>query len=139
MEGTGNVNDVVMARLKARGEAGRVAVVGASNNPEKYGNKIVRNLLQKGYEVVPINPAEETIEGLKAYPSLAAVDVPVGIVNFVVPPKVTRQVLEGVRDRDFGAVWFQDGSFNDDVIEYAEAHFQNVVHHACIMVVTNFV
>ena len=43
----------------------RIAVAGASSNPEKYGNKIVRNLLGKGYTVLPLNPREETIEGLK--------------------------------------------------------------------------
>lgn len=129
------VNSAVMAKLRAKGKAGRVAVVGASSDPAKYGNIIVRNLRARGYEVIPINPREETIEGLTAYPSLLALDEPVGIVNFVVPPAVTLAVLKQITDGGFDTVWFQDGSFNELVVEYANEHFENVVHHACIMVV----
>jgi uncharacterized protein len=133
----GTVSELVMEKMRARGEAGRVAVVGASADSQKYGNIIVRNLLSKGYEVVPINPREESIEGLKSYSSLLAVDVPVGIVDFVVPPAVTLAVLKEITGSSFDTVWFQDGSFNDLVIEYATEHFENVVHHACIMVVAS--
>lgn len=133
----GPVNHRVMDKLRTKGEAGRVAVVGASSNPEKYGNIIVRNLLAKGYEVVPINPREKIIEGLTAHASLLDLTKPVGIVDFVVPPSVTLEVLKQIKDGSFDTVWFQDGSFNDQVVEYAMEHFENVVHHACIMVVAS--
>ncbi len=133
----GSVNATVMAKLRAKGETGRVAVVGASPDPAKYGNIIVRNLTGRGYEVVPINPREPFIEGLTAYPSLLALTEPVGIVDFVVPPAVTLAVLQQIAGHGFDTVWFQDGSFNDQVLEYAASHFENVVHHACIMVVAS--
>ncbi len=137
MDRQGRVGAAVMERLRAKGEEGRVAVVGASSDPEKYGNIIVRNLLAKGYEVRPINPREKTIEGLEVYASLLDLEEPVGIVDFVVPPMVTLAVLKQIKGRGFDTVWFQDGSFNDLVIEYATEHFENVVHDACIMVVAS--
>ena len=69
--------EAVMAVLKQQGPQPRIAVVGASNNPEKYGNIIVRNLAGKGYTVLPINPKEATIAELPAFASLAAVDPPI--------------------------------------------------------------
>ena len=44
----------------------RIAIVGASQSPEKYGNIILRNLRRKGFTVVPVNPGLETVEGLRA-------------------------------------------------------------------------
>jgi predicted CoA-binding protein len=139
MEQQERVSATVMEMLRAKGKKGRVALVGASNNPEKYGNIIIKNLVSKGYEVVPINPKDATIAGLKAVPSLLNLPDRGGIVAFVVPPPVTLAVLKAITGVGFETVWLQDGSFDEEVISYASEHFKNVVHHACIMVVSNFV
>ncbi len=117
----------------------RIAVVGASNNPQKYGNIIVRNLLGKGYgNILPINPREKEIAGLPAYPNLAEAPKPIDLVNFVTPPPVTRKVLEQVAELGLPRVWLQEGSYDDEVLEYvARAPFKTV-YDACIMVVTNY-
>jgi uncharacterized protein len=47
----------------------KFAVVGATDNPEKYGNQIVKNLIKRGYEVYPVNPKLKELEGLPCYPS----------------------------------------------------------------------
>ena len=113
----------------------RVAVVGASNDPSKYGNIIVKNLMAHGYHVLPVNPKEATIAGLPAFRSLADVPQPVDIVDVVTPPAVTHRVLEDARQAGIGLVWLQDGSFDQAVIDAAEASPFKTVHHACIMVV----
>ena len=113
----------------------RIAVVGASNDPSKYGNIIVRNLMAHGYQVLPVNPKEATIAGLPVYRSLAFVPKPVDIVDVVTPPAVTRQVLKDVAEAGIGLVWLQDGSFDDAVLEDAAAAPFKTVDHACIMVV----
>lgn len=116
----------------------RIAVVGASNNPQKYGNIIVRNLAGKGYTVLPINPREKEIAGLPAWPDLASAPRPIDIVNFVTPPAVTRKVLEQVAELGLPHVWLQEGSYDDDVLAYvAQAPFKTV-YDACIMVVSNY-
>ena len=113
----------------------RIAVVGASNDPSKYGNIIVKNLIGHGYQVLPVNPKETTIAGLPAYASLAAVPKPVDIVDVVTPPAVTRRVLEDAAAAGANLVWLQDGSFDDAVLAAVQGAPFRTVHHACIMVV----
>ena len=127
----------VLAILKEKSARTRIAVVGASNNPEKYGHIIVQNLKRKGYTVLPVNPRERTIAGLVAYPSLKEIEGPIHIVNIVTPPAVTRRVLEEVAALGLPNVWLQDGSFDDEVLAYAASAPFRTVHHACIMVVSS--
>ena len=128
----------VLDILKNKSPQTRIAVVGASNNPEKYGNIIVGNLAGKGYTVLPVNPREASIAGIRAYPSLAEIEGPIHIVDFVTPPKVTRKVLEQVAELGLPAVWLQDGSYDDAVLDYAALAPFKTVYGACIMVVSNF-
>ncbi len=126
----------VMELLRDRST--RIAVVGASNNPKKYGNIIVRNLSEKGYTVLPINPREKEIAGLPAWPDLASAPRPIDIVNFVTPPAVTRKVLEEVARLGLPNVWLQEGSYDDEVLELVSRAPFRTVYDACIMVVTNY-
>ena len=66
----------------------KIALVGASNDKSKFGNRIYRDLKNKGYNVVPINPKDEKIEGDKAYTSIEMMEDLPDIVNFVVPPPI---------------------------------------------------
>jgi predicted CoA-binding protein len=127
------------AELLLRRTATRIAVVGASNDPAKYGNIIVNNLKAHGYVVLPVNPKEATIAGLPAYRSLAEVPKPVDIVDVVTPPPVTRKVLQEAAAAGVSLVWLQDGSFDDTVLEDVRAAPFRTVHHACIMVVARTV
>ena len=80
------IPDAVTARLTDKSAGTRIAIIGASNNPEKYGNIIPGNLKGKGYTVLPVNPREETIQGLPVYASPAELPDPVHILTFVTPP-----------------------------------------------------
>jgi len=128
----------VTERLKSKDPQTRIAVVGASNDPNKYGNIIVKNLESKGYTVLPVNPREPEIAGLTAYADLASVPGPIHIIDFVTPPPVTMKILQHLDPGAARSFWLQDGSFDDAVIEFAEGRFPNLVHHACIMVVSNY-
>lgn len=125
----------ILARKTA---ATRIAVVGASNDPSKYGNVIVRNLAAKGYTVLPVNPREKEIAGLPAFPDLASVPGPVHLVDVVTPPAVTRAVLEEAARLGLPAVWLQDGSYDDAALAVAAAAPFKTVYEACIMVASNF-
>ena len=113
----------------------RIAVVGASNDPSKYGNIILNTLVRHGYQVFPVNLKGGTIAGRPAFRSLADVPKPIDIVDVVTPPSATRQVLKDAAAAGCGLVWLQDGSFDDTVLHEAEASPFKTVHHACIMVV----
>ncbi len=132
------IPEEVLDRMRAKDGTTRIAVVGASNNPDKYGNVIVKTLVRRGYSVLPINPKEPSIEGLAAYPSVAAAPGPIHIVDFVTPPDVTRAAIERLDPASVEAVWFQDGSFDAALVERARERFDRVVAGQCIMVVAGW-
>jgi hypothetical protein len=86
------------------------AVVGASNNQEKYGYKIFKDLSDAGYKVIPINPTEEKILNQKAFTKLGDVDKKIDVVIFVTQPVITEKILEEVKILGIHNVWLQPGA-----------------------------
>jgi len=111
-----------------------VAVVGASDNPAKYGSKIYRDLKGKGFTVYPVNPARETVDGDPTFSSLAEISEPPTIVNFVVPPQRTLRILEQCKELGLTNVWIQPGAESAEVVEYLEQEDFTHLVNACIMV-----
>lgn len=124
--------------LKRKDPRTRIAVAGASNNPEKYGNIIVRNLRSKGYTVVPVNPREPMVEGIPAFRSVRDLDAPVDLLVIVTPPPATLRILGEAAEAGVPAVWLQDGSFDAAVLEFARKAPFRTVHQACVMVASNY-
>ncbi len=98
-----------------------VAVIGASSDRRKFGNRAVRAYLDEGYEVVPINLHEQEIEGLKAYRSVLDVPGPIDMASFYVPPEVGERVIAEVAARQIPEVWLNPGSESDELIARARA------------------
>jgi predicted CoA-binding protein len=101
----------------------RVVVIGASNDRDKYGNKAVRAYKRQGYEVIPVNPHEETIEGLTAYRSIS--DVPPGPIDRVtmyVPPEIGITLLDEIAARSPEEFFLNPGSESDQLVAAAAAH-----------------
>jgi len=98
-----------------------VAVIGASNAPQKYGNKAVRAYLRQGWTVYPVNPNETTVEGLKVYPTIADVPGPVDRVSMYVPPSVGITLLEAIKAKGSAELFLNPGSESDELVERAEA------------------
>jgi predicted CoA-binding protein len=111
----------------------KFAVIGATNNIEKYGNRIVKNLKGRGYEVYPVNPKLSIIEGLTCYASLADIPEKVDVVDFVVPPNVTEQILEQCKEQGLDRIWLQPGSESEKAIDYCNENKLKVVHSVCVM------
>jgi hypothetical protein len=111
-----------------------IAIVGANNNPSKYGNVIYRDLKRKGYKIFPVNPSSGEIEGDKAYTSLSELPDKPSIINFVTPPAVTKKVLEECIKLGFKNVWLQPGSESPEVMEFIMKNDFNYLANACIMV-----
>ncbi len=110
-----------------------VAVIGASHDRRKYGNKAVRAYRENGYAVFPINPNEATIEGLKAYPNLDAITEPIDYVSLYVPPAVGVKLLPAIAAKNPKEVWLNPGSESDELIEAAaDLHLRVIV--ACSIV-----
>jgi len=111
----------------------RFAVVGATDNPQKYGNQIVKNLKSRGYEVYPVNPKLKELEDLACYSSLSDIPVKVDVVDFVVPPKATEEVLKQCKELGLSRIWMQPGSESDAAISYCRENNLKVVHSVCVM------
>jgi predicted CoA-binding protein len=98
-----------------------VAVIGASSNRRKFGNRAVRAYVQQGHTVIPINPHEERIEGLKAYPSVLDVPGPIDMASFYVPPEIGEQVIEEVARKHIPEVWLNPGADSDALVAKARS------------------
>jgi len=99
-----------------------VAILGASSDPAKFGNKSVRAHLRQGYEVYPINPKGGQIEGLDVYSSVT--EVPVERLNRVsvyLPPQVAMTILEEVAAKGCEEFWLNPGSDSEEVVEAARS------------------
>lgn len=120
-------------------EQGPWAVVGASSNREKYGNKVLRAYQQRGMEVFPINPREPEVEGLKAYPSLAALPKPVRGVSIITPPVVTEKIVAEAADAGAQFVWMQPGAESPRAVQIAqERGLQVIADGSCFLVVVGY-
>ena len=98
-----------------------VAVIGASSDRRKFGNRAVRAFQQQGYTVVPINPHEAEVEGLKAYASVLDVPGRVDMASLYVPPEIGEQVIEEIARKGIAEVWVNPGAESDALIARARA------------------
>lgn len=115
------------------------AVVGASRDRSKYGNKVLRVYLQNGQRVQPVNPNANEVEGLKAYADLASLPGQVHGISVVTPPEVTEQVVEQAATLGIRHIWMQPGAENVTAIEKAREHGMNVIAGGpCILVVQGY-
>ncbi|MEQ9318482.1 MAG: CoA-binding protein [Polyangiaceae bacterium] len=113
----------------------RFAVVGASSDRRKFGNRVLRCYLQHGKEALPVNPKGEPIEGVESYARLA--DLPAGVhgVSVITPPDVSERIVDEAHERGLTRVWFQPGAESREAIERARAHGMTVIAGGpCVLV-----
>ncbi|MCF6466482.1 CoA-binding protein [Clostridium sp. Cult2] len=109
------------------------AVVGATPNKEKYGYKIWKKLLDHGYETYGINPNYDFIDNKKVYSNLKEVPKKVEVIDLVVPPKISLNVLEEAKELGIDYIWFQPGTYNDGVIEKAKDLGFKILYDDCVL------
>ncbi len=99
----------------------RVMVVGASRNPEKYGNKAVAAYKRQGHEVLPVNPAGGEIEGFTVYTDIASVPGPLDRATLYLPPESGMEAIEAIAQRgDVKEVWLNPGSESPELVDKAK-------------------
>ncbi len=98
-----------------------VAVIGASSNRQKFGNRAVRAFQRQGYTVIPINPHEAEVEGLKAYASVLDVPGPIDMASMYVPPDVGERIIEEIARKQIPEVWLNPGADSEGLIARAHA------------------
>jgi len=126
---------MVLQKLKEKNAS--IALIGASNDKTKYGNKIYLDLRNKGYNVTPINPKENTIEGDKAYTSIEEMKKLPDIANFVVPPPIAMKIAQHIVGLGIKHLWFQPGSESNELEEWLKnTDGIKYLINSCIMVET---
>lgn len=115
--------------------AKNIVVIGASNNRNKFGYKIVQELKKK-FKVLPVNPNHNKIQEINCFHSILEIprETQIDIVSIVTPPPTTQKILNKISKRGVSLVWFQPGSFDDKIIEQAKNLQLNFIYDKCILI-----
>lgn len=115
------------------------AVIGASVDRTKYGNKVLRCYLQHQKKVYPVNPKEKSIEGLACINQIASLPDDVKSISIITPPAITEKIVDEAIKKGIENIWMQPGAESQLAIEKCEKSNVNVIAGgACILVVLGF-
>ena len=126
-------------RIQTFFDGGPFAVVGASTDRAKYGNKVLRAYLQAEREVYPVHHKETEVEGLPAFPDLQSVPVALHGVSIITPPEVTERVVEAAARAGVKRLWMQPGAESEAAVARAEELGMSVIAGGpCLLVALGF-
>lgn len=112
------------------------AVVGATDQPGKYGGIVYRDLKRKGFEVYAVNPYRETVDGDPSWPKVSDLPDTPTMAVFVVPAKRGLEVLADIAQAGVHRIWLQPGASSPELIDALEAGGFDYVAEDCVMVKT---
>lgn len=98
-----------------------IAVIGASSDRRKFGNRALRAYRSQGFNVLAINPNEAEVEGVKTFASVLDVPGTIDMATFYVPPEIGERVIEEVARKGIAEVWLNPGAESDALLARAEA------------------
>jgi len=110
-----------------------VAIIGASNNRKKFGNKAVRAFLRQGYTVYPVNLKETEVEGLPAFRTIGDVPVRPEKISVYLPPPLVQQILPQIAARGCNELWLNPGTESEEVLAQAQQLGLNVIQACSIL------
>ena len=113
----------------------RFAAVGVSKEPRDFSRSLFGSLVQKGYDVVPVNPSLTEIEGRKCYASIADIETPITAALILTPPAVTEKVVRDCAARGIGLIWMHRGAgvgaVSESAIAFCHEHGIRVIAGEC--------
>jgi predicted CoA-binding protein len=104
-----------------------VAVVGASSDRGKFGNKALRAFRAEGYIVVPVNPNEAEVEGMKTYATVLDVPQSIDMATVYVPPEIGITLLPQFEQKGIPEIWMNPGAVSDELLAEARRRKLNVI------------
>lgn len=113
-----------------------IAVVGVSENKNKYGYKIFTSLVENDYDVYGVNPKLASLNGEKIYHSLSEIPKKIDLVITVVPPAVSEEIVDECHKLGINHIWFQPGSESEEAVKKAKGYGIETTE-ACFMVQNN--
>jgi len=111
-----------------------IAVIGVSNKEEKFGFRIFRDLLKRGFKVKGIHPKITEVLGQRIYANLKALETKPDLVITVVPPEVTEKIVDECSELGIKEIWMQPGSESEEAIQKSKTYGIKVTYKACFMV-----
>lgn len=116
-----------------------IALIGASTNKNKFGYKILTDLVSKDYDVIPVNNKEVEIEGREVFKTVQEISDCPSIINFVVPPNIGFKITKDLVEKGYDNFWYQPGAESAEISEYLDSNKKNYIDDKCIMVVSNLI
>ncbi len=115
------------------------AVVGASTNRDKYGNKVLRCYQQNNRPVIPVHPKEKQIEGIDCVASIADLPAEVESLSVITPPKITEKIVEQAAAKGIKNIWMQPGAESPAAVQYCKEQGINIIADgSCLLVVLRY-
>lgn len=115
-----------------------IAVVGATDNLEKYGAIIYRDMKSRGYQMLAVNPYRTEVDEDRCYPDLSALPMKPDIIDLVVPSEIGLTVAKEAVRLSYGNLWIQPGAESPELIDYLVAQGVDFTFDSCIMVRSRF-
>lgn len=113
----------------------RVAFVGVSRDPQDFSRGVYRELLARGYDLVPVNPALSEVEGRACYPRVQDVTPPVEAALVMTPPRATDTVVRDCAEAGVRSVWLHrgggQGAVSPEAVAFCREHGMEVIPGAC--------
>jgi len=111
----------------------KMAVAGASRNPKKFGGYVFAELKQKGFELYPINPNADEIQGVKCFKSVEELPADVTHLLILTPKTQTEEVSQAAAKKGFEMVWIQQTSDTPEALKAFDDAKIPVISKKCIM------
>lgn len=119
--------------------SGAYAVVGASKDRTKFGNKVLRCYLQNNLQVTPVHPLEKEIEGVACVNKLSQLNPEVKSISVITPPAITEKIVEEAQQQGIKNIWMQPGASSPEAIKKCQEYGINVVADgSCVLVELGF-
>jgi predicted CoA-binding protein len=113
--------------------ASNIAVVGASRDNKKFGNSAYRYFKVRGYNVFPVNPNAERIDGDICYKSLEEIPVNIESALVVLPPEKVEDVVKLAHEKNINNIWLQKGAESKEAIKFCNEKEMNIVYEQCVL------
>jgi uncharacterized protein len=112
-----------------------IAVVGMSKNEEKAGHFVPKYLMDRGYNIIPVNPTIAEVLGKKSYPTIADIPEKIDIVDIFRRSEDVPAVIDDALNKkdEIKVIWMQSGIYNEDAERKAKQHGIDVVYNRCMM------
>ena len=111
----------------------KLAIVGVSRSGKKFGNSAMKELINRGYTVYPVNPNTDDVDGNKCYRNLINLPEKVEGAVVVVQPQESGKVVREAKAAGINNIWLQQGAQSEDAINYCNINGMNVVYGECIL------